>query len=113
MERLTHYFEVGCYTEKQNILDISDKLPLFENGVIMGKAINSLFDFEDFMEEQGFDDINEIRAKLSSIRKINIENQKLKDRWNKLKEYVEVCKDDAPFMFNKMQELEKESQNER
>ena len=51
MERLTQYFEVGSYTEKQNIIDVSDKLPLFENGVIMGKAIDRLAEFEDFMEE--------------------------------------------------------------
>ena len=58
-ERLTEYFEIGNYTEKQNIIDISDKLPLFENGVIMGKAIDKLAEFEDFLEEHDCESLSD------------------------------------------------------
>ena len=135
-ERLTQYFEVGNYTEKQNIIDVSDKLPLFENGVIMGKAIDKLAEFEDFMEEQDFESLQLLKAtlkmKTQSIKgfeKLCQENQALKDRWDKLKEWAKNSTevllysiDDKPAklgnkkynyferkqVLNKIQELEQE-----
>ena len=65
MDRLTEYFELGAYADKRNnIVDVSDKLPLFENGVIMGKLIDRLAEFEDFMEEMGFEDLEHLKSKL-------------------------------------------------
>ena len=125
-ERLTQYFEVGNYTEKQNIIDVSNKLPLFENGVIMGKAIDRLAEFEDFMEEQGFESLELLKAtlkmKTQSIKgfeKLNQKNQAFKNRWQKLKEWVVKEQGYASMnqeeRFNtleevkdKMQELEQE-----
>lgn len=170
MDRLTQYFEVGAYTEKQNIIDVSDKLPLFENGVIMGKAIDRLAEFEDFMEENECDCIEEMKSALNQCeqkyfkmqrdyeelkhciwkdtpieqirnnyershnfdfvgvaynrgkakidRKVRQENQTLKDRWEKLREYIEENMEDdnnpeeewcvLHRVSNKMQELESE-----
>ena len=39
------------------------------------------------------------------------ESQVYKSKYQKLKNYVEYCKDDAPFIFKKLQELEKEESN--
>ena len=64
-ERLTQNFGY-YYTEKQNIINVSDKLPIFENGVIMGKAIDKLAEFEDFMEEQGFESLEDLQHKINS-----------------------------------------------
>lgn len=94
-ERLTQYFEVGNYTEKQNIIDVSNNLPLFENGVIMGRAIDRLAEFEDFMEEHDFESLDFLRATLKmktqalkGFEKLQKENKTLKDICNKLKEYI-------------------------
>ena len=119
-KRLTQYFEVGNYTEKQNIIDVSDKLPLFENGVIMGKEIDKLAEFEDFMEENDFESLEILKAtlkmKTQSIKgfeKLHQENQALKDRWQKLKEYIDGFKEYnveqanmSWLITNRMQELE-------
>jgi hypothetical protein len=124
------------------------------------RAIDKLAEFEDFMEENEWDSIEEMKSALNQCeqkhfkmqrdyeelkhciwkdtpieqirnnyerghnfdfvgvaynrgkakidRKVRKENQALKERWEKLREYIECCKDDAPFIFNKMQELEEE-----
>ena len=52
MERLTQYFECGAYVDKSNIVDISQVAgQFFEKGAYMGKAIDKLAEFEDFLEE--------------------------------------------------------------
>lgn len=84
-KRLTQYFEVGNYTEKQNIIDVSDKLLLFENGVIMGKAIDKLAEFEDFMEEVGAESLDELENCIVGLKQ---ENQALKNRWQELKDLL-------------------------
>ena len=132
MERLTEYFELGAYTDKRNnIIDVSDKLPLYENGVIMGKPIDRLAEFEDFMEEQGFESLEDLKNALliklpeEKVKEIareemrkEIKNNiaqilqkevpelyKYKDRWDKLKEWAEyLCYFE---LVDKMQELEK------
>ena len=94
MERLTQYFEIGNYTDKKNVIDISNKLPLFENGVIMGNAIDRLAEFEDFMEKNEWDSIDEMDSTLKNCEqkyfKIWQENQLLKSNWNNLKEWLSV-----------------------
>lgn len=125
MERLTEYFEVGAYTEKKNIIDVSDKFPLFENGVIMGKAIDRLAEFEDFMEQEEFTSLEDLKAyiKLQSKGSKDLiqETQALKDRWQKLKDLlndkISCLEKQVGFtefvvaydiVLDKMQELEKE-----
>ena len=125
MERLTQYFEVGNYTEKQNIIDVSNKLPLFENGVIMGKAIDRLAEFEDFMEEIGFESLELLRAtlkmKTQSIKgfeKLKTKNQAFKNRWQKLKEwvvkeqgYASMHQEERMQTLNEMQDKMQELEN--
>ena len=109
MERLTYYFELGAYTDKRNnIIDVSDKLTMFENGVIMGKPIDRLAEFEDFMEANKFNNIRELQdavngkfqgffdekhkiwiQTVAKYTKCEKENQALKSRWQKLKEHIE------------------------
>ena len=57
-ERMTEYFENGAYTEKQNIIDVSDKVKFFEAGCVMGKAIDKLARVEDILEKYGVDIYN-------------------------------------------------------
>lgn len=114
-ERLTQNFGY-YYTEKQNIINVSDKLPIFENGVIMGKAIDKLAEFEDFMEEVGAESLNELETCIVDLKQ---ENQALKDRWQELKDllmlFYTVGKTSGVNGFevynailDKMQELEKQ-----
>lgn len=64
-ERLTEYFECGAYTEKQNIIDVSDKVKFFDNGCVMGKAIDKLAQLEDIMEKYGIESVEELDKKLA------------------------------------------------
>lgn len=132
MERLTQYFEVGAYTEKQNIIDVSNKLPLFENGVLMGKAIDRLAEFEDFMEENGIESLENLQTHINKINNYELgirkqfvkeineeeffnmkdENQALKDMWQKLYDwsmekglsYLNGC-----IVATKMKQLEEDA----
>lgn len=65
LERLTKYFECGAYTEKRNIIDVSDKVKFFENGCLMGKAIDKLTQLEDIMEKYGIESVEELDKKLA------------------------------------------------
>lgn len=98
-------------------------------------AIHKLAEFEDFMEEQGFESLENLKAffkhnlvynfkeLLKEKFEIEDENQALKDRWNKLKEYVKKQVSYISFyedkviealcdIEDKMQELEKEQGDE-
>lgn len=123
MERLTEYFELGAYTDmRNNIIDVSDKLPLFENGVIMGKAIDKLAEFEDFMEKNDFQELEQLQEIIERDKfnylitaPLEQENQTFKDRWEKLKAYINEFKEYNVEQANmswlitdKMQELEQE-----
>ena len=93
MERLTEYFELGAYTDRRNnIIDVSDKLPLFENGVIMGKAVDRLAEFEDFMEEQGCDSLDSLKNK--------IDNGEFSDGYHTFNELYEFRKLYNALLFN-------------
>lgn len=121
MDRLTEYFELCAYVDKRNnIIDVSDKLPLFENGVVIGRAINKLAEFEDFMEEVGAESLNELENCIVDLKQ---ENQALKDRWQKLKEWIKglnnpidnlvISDDETKYLYmsdvlDEMQELEEE-----
>lgn len=61
MKRLTEYFECGAYVDKSNIVDISQVAgQFFEKGAYMGKAIDRLGEFEDFMESLGCEELEEL-----------------------------------------------------
>lgn len=103
----------------------------FANVDDTNKLLNKLGVIEDFMEEQGFESLEDLKNIISNIEKLMIisskityveqENQALKDRWQKLKEFVkekgnhyfkkghffEIEDDYAEVLF-KMEELEKE-----
>ena len=66
-ERLTEYFENGAYTEKKNIIDVSDKVKFFDNGCVMGKAIDKLARVEDILEKYGID-VEEIDDLIANYR---------------------------------------------
>lgn len=122
MERLTKKRDLGdgmyCTYTSASKREILDRLELFE----------------DFMEEQGVDSLELLKAtlkmKTQSIKgfeKLYQENQALKDRWQNLKDFiVDKLKCDRKFfeltennmyydfsiaditILDKMQELEKE-----
>ena len=104
---------------------------------VKNKSLDKLAEFEDFMEEQGFESLEEVKRQCDLVvdvlamdsenhqlnlanTKLGEENQALKDRWAKLKRYMLIEKDwglDENFIdysyaielvLKKMQELEKE-----
>lgn len=91
------------------------------------KAIDKLAEFEDFMEEQGFEDLEDLKRYMEQsfkvaeiLTKVRKEKQALKSRWQELKEWVNTRYSDYRFeghivspqtqeldaITNKMQELE-------
>jgi len=105
---------------------------------VENKSLDKLAEFEDFIEEQGFESLEELKKcfeiwnseddngflKDTDNRKLFLyrfaknlfryekeENQALKDRWQKLKEYVVSRWADLPEVWQKMEELEKEIRN--
>lgn len=106
------YDNCNIYAMRQKIFDLEAKLA----------------EFEDFMEEQGFESLDVFRTTISLnqlMNKVGIEhfkeNQALKARWEKLKEYLtQKTEDDyvgcyiypdnlkaMEDILEKMQELEK------
>ena len=76
-----------------------------------------LAEFEDFMEEQGFEDIESFRWALNFMKKLNsvgakclMERQNLEDRWKKLKKWCDDCCFDD--VLCKIRELEQEKSDE-
>lgn len=87
MERLTQYDEFG----NADIVGI-DNTKLYERlvceeVVALTIATNKLAEFEDLMEEIGISDIPELKQILTT-NAVWQENQALKDRWEKLKEFI-------------------------
>lgn len=81
MERLTIKNSDGTYSQPTHTT--------FE------KMFYKLAKFEDFMEELGFEDLEDLERYISQsikagliINKKRQENQELKDRWQKLKEFI-------------------------
>ena len=132
MERLTerHNFEIrGLNGEKYNQTDVVLKATgqTAENYEIE-KVYEKLCEFEDFMESFGFEELEQLEHELGYVHWNKIEkksefithkynSQKLKDRWNKLKEWIFNTKPlrGASVCFlketllGKMEELEKEN----
>lgn len=85
-ERLTEYFECGAYTSKENIIDVSDKVKFFDNGCVMGKAIDKLAQLEDIMEEHDFNNIEDLQGFLNFAEKAIKEYRQVRfdrDNWQK------------------------------
>lgn len=117
------YMRIADYDIKRNNLGrITDAM-----------IYNKLGEIEDFMEQNEWDSLEEMKETLDKCEKkyfeINQENQSLKDRWQKLKEYIKTNNEvllysieDKPAklgnkkynyferkqLLDKMQELEKE-----
>lgn len=75
---------------KVNPLTTQGKCPYYEK----------LREFEDFMEEQEFESLGELESVLyqlnveaSKTKELEKENQALKERWEKLKDYVNTPKE--------------------
>lgn len=136
MKRLTEKINGKWQTNGKANIDYIDT----NESVFVGKAIDKLAEFEDFMEEQGFESLDNLQNYINKIYKYELgvrkqfvkeineeeffnmkdENQKLKDRWQKLKEWLsdrrsengskyfdnEMIEDDN--ILDKMQELEKD-----
>ena len=106
----------------QGEIFINYKIPM-ENA----RLKQELAEFEDFMEEQGFEDLEHLKMQLDQyencmvldhdtgkwlkISDIMAENQALKARWEKLKEWVEEFHKDVVAVYpktllDKMKELE-------
>lgn len=131
MERLTSYDEIGNKIEDCKNIVLIPKTPLLDEHY-RGKAIDRLAEFEDFMEDNDIEEIEELqeiieRDKFEHLITYPFEQkiQALEDRWNKLKEYVveefekdnkNGCVDFACVeedILDKMRKLEWDSQNER
>lgn len=106
MERLTEYMENG----KIHLKDLD-------------KAMVKLAEFEDFMEEQGFESLEQLKKYINDLYAENIviatelsltkaKNKKVQDRWSELKDYVDRHCIDRCAMW-KIRELEKEQDDER
>ena len=121
MERLTDRTEEGliCLNNNGDCRFIEQLI----------KAIDKLAEFEDFMGEQGFKSLDELKSNIECLKeetewgKFNYnelfksreelykENQALKNRWEKLKESVEEFQRDVVAVYpmtllDKMKELE-------
>lgn len=121
MERLTYKNYIEEYevnfeknSEKQWSIAESDT-----HIKVTGEPIDKLAEFEDFIEEQGCDGLEQFKRVYNEILDENIkenekinnllfENQALKSRWQKLKEWVVNRWADLPEVWQKMEELEKE-----
>ena len=120
MERLIEKKENGRF---------SYYVPIAEN--ITVKMANKLGKFEDFMEEQGFESLEELKVNIEYLKdkvetekfnyeqlhkfknQLQQENQALKERWEKLKDFIDTFKehniDEANLawkILDKMKELE-------
>lgn len=83
---MTEYFECGAYTEKKNIIDVSNKVKFFDNGCVIGKAIDKLAQYEDVMEEHDFNNIEDLQDFLNYAEKILKEYRQVRfdrDIWQK------------------------------
>lgn len=94
-ERMTEYFENGAYTEKQNIIDVSDKVKFFDNGCVMGKAIDKLAQLEDVMEDYNIKTVEELGKRLEDVEQYNYETNR---------QFIDVM---AKYGIESIEELDK------
>lgn len=112
MERLTKQELRGC-----------NNIDLYSKQMDWQSIYNRLADFEDFMEQMGFESLDDIKEMIHTwsiyrnstgvyYKEAEQEKQTLKERWQKLKECLESI-DNANWITRQgvlkaMQELEKE-----
>ena len=127
--RLTGKTSDGTYFIKSNGL-YGGSVGAYTTQARTPEMIAKLAEFENFMEEQGFEDLEHLKMQLDQyencmvldhdtgkwlkISDIMAENQALKARWEKLKEYLTQKPEDGYVncyfeeeILEKMQELEK------
>lgn len=97
VKRLTEYFECGAYITKENVIDVSDKVKFFDNGCIMGKAIDKLAKVEDIMEKYGIESIELLEHIIKKGIVINsVIEDFAKEEYDKIKkdrdDWKEACK---------------------
>ena len=126
MKRLTHK-EEDWYWKNEEFW-ISAENPSLEK---IDNVYYKLAEFEDFMEEQGFESLEQLKEKVDFRKRIDTapiekafrEKQKIQDRWNNLKEWIKeqsnpinnlvISDDETKYLYmsdilDLMQELEKE-----
>lgn len=128
MERLTetYYDEFGIKHSKIKD-DIDRKTYRSYTWTPQEIANDKLAEFEDFMEKNKYNSIIDLQADLAILAVVKLsldltekENQALKNRWDKLKEYLkesyeefaqyenmEDCASGYKYTLDEMQELEK------
>ena len=76
----------------------------FANTDDTNKLLNKLGKFEDFMEANGFENLKHLDFTLEEQNKIieayEQENQALKDRWQKLEEYIYNEKEEVEVLID-------------
>lgn len=97
VKRLTEYFENGAYTEKKNIIDVSDKVKFFDNGCVMGEAVDKLAKLEDILEKYGVDveELNQMLEWLFTLSGQDADDMKFIARDRKLihQQYCDIKTD--------------------
>lgn len=107
MKRLTYRTKDGWIGV--NILDDKSVSPT-------SVAIHKLADIEDFMEEQGFENLEQLKDFMQDTKNAMLDVLKVSDRWKELKKYVEKYADNfdegiasvCDLILMKMKELEKD-----
>ena len=109
MDRLTKKkIDIERFSEKT-------KSRLSQEYLDMAELNNKLCEYEDFMEDNNFHNLQSLKdtlyqanMELYSMRKTQQENQALQDRWQKLKEWAGyLCYFE---LVEKMEELEKDDE---
>lgn len=105
-ERLTEYFECGAYTTKENVIDVSDKVKFFENGCVMGKAINRLATFEDIMEKYDIESFELLEHIIKKGKVINsVIEDFAKEEYDKMKQDRDTWKKTCELIVKELNKL--------
>ncbi len=77
-----------------------------------------LQEYENFMEEQGFENLEDLTDSIKNIERIMLKNSALNQKWKILKKFIENRIDCAPYevqarllsdILDKMQEIERDN----
>lgn len=112
MERLTKQLLLRDVNGKKVGHLSANGFEYFCETVSQQKIVNRLGAFEDVMEKYGLNIISDIEDVFLKFKTTNQENQALKDRWEKLKDFVNEFHRDVVAVYpktllKKMEELEK------
>ena len=111
MERLTYRKDEWYWKDEEFWVDAETPLPDKIDDVYY-----KLSEFEDFMEEQGFESLEQLKDFMQYTKNAMLDVLKVADRWQELKKYVETLSnesdtisEDLYFIKDKIQELEKDN----